>query len=225
MPHANSSCTRAFGLVWTWWLCALALFIGGAPAAAQRADSARAGLRSRPDSAQQPRAAVQRRDSLAPPISPRRAFLYSLLIPGLGQSKLQRPTAGAVYVAFEFTAITMLGKSKYDLAVAKRRARDRIVNSYAVDSDGRPVFDSLGRPVVKDTVPNRYVQTGTDQLRSRVKARRLHYEDWVAMLAFTHLFAGADAFVSAHLWDLPRQVEVRALPSGQTGVGARIPFR
>jgi hypothetical protein len=58
-----------------------------------------------------------------------------------------------------------------------------------------------------------------------VKARRLHYEDWVAMLIFTHLFSGADAFVSAHLRDLPRQVELRRLPSGATGVGARISFR
>ena len=201
--------------------------VGVPPAAhAQATDSARVGVRARGDSA---RPGAQRarpaRDTLGPPISPRRAFLYSLLLPGLGQARLQRPSAGGLYVGFEMVAITMLSKSRYDLAVAKRRAREVTIGSWAVDGTGRPVFDSLGRPVPKDTVPNRYGTTGTDQLRSRLKARRLHYEDWVTMLAFTHLFAGADAFVSAHLWDLPRQVELRRLPSGSRGIGLRVPIR
>lgn len=197
--------------------------VAAAPLIAQARDSARVTL---PDSA---RGRVQvrvARDSLGPPISPRRAFLYSLAVPGLGQSKLQRPTSGAVYVALEMSAITMLVKSRYDLSIAKRRVKESRVNTYAIDATtGRPRVDTLGRPVVADTLVSRYATPADDQLRSRLKARRLHYEDWVAMLAFTHLFAGADAFVSAHLWDLPRQVEVRRLPSGSTGIGARLRFR
>ena len=46
----------------------------------------------------------------------------------------------------------------------------------------------------------------------------------IAMLVFNHLFSGADAFVSSQLWDLPAQVEMRALPRG-TGIGLSIPFR
>lgn len=192
-----------------------------APLPAQQRDSARVAL---PDSARRVQARAVR-DTLGPPISPRRAFLYSLAIPGLGQSKLQRPTSGAVYVALEMSAITMLVKSRYDLSIAKRRVKEGLVDTYKVDGNGVPVFDAEGRPVVEDSVVNRYATPTNDQLRSRLKARRLHYEDWVAMLAFTHLFAGADAFVSAHLWDLPRQVEVRRLPSGATGIGARMSFR
>jgi hypothetical protein len=45
------------------------------------------------------------------------------------------------------------------------------------------------------------------------------------MLFFTHLFAGADAFVSAHLWDLPAQVGFQQLPGGAKGIGIRLPFR
>jgi hypothetical protein len=191
---------------------------------AQQRDSVRAGVIARPDSASPARARAPR-DSFAPPISPRRAFLYSLMLPGLGQTKLQRPSAAAIYAGFELTAITMLAKSRYDLNIAKRRAREVFVLTWRTDAEGRPILDDEGRPVPADTVPNRYATAGTDQLRSRVKARRLHYEDWVAMLIFTHLFSGADAFVSAHLWDLPRQVELRRLPSGATGVGARISFR
>jgi hypothetical protein len=195
--------------------------VGATPLDAQQRDSARAAL---PDSARRVQAPVVR-DTLGPPISPRRAFLYSLAIPGLGQSKLQRPTSGAVYVALEMSAITMLVKSRYDLSIAKRRVKEGLVDTYKIDGSGVPVFDAQGRPVVEDSVVNRYATPANDQLRSRLKARRLHYEDWVAMLAFTHLFAGADAFVSAHLWDLPRQVELRRLPSGATGIGARVSFR
>jgi hypothetical protein len=191
------------------------------PLAAQQSDSARAGVRA----SIRDTTAVQRQDSLRPPITPRRAFLYSLVLPGLGQSKLGRPSAGAMYFGFELTSVAMLGKSAYDLRVAKRRVREHIVNTYRLDANGRPLLDSLDRPIPNDTVPNRYAATDEDELRSRLKARRLHYEDWIAMLAFTHLFSGADAFVAAHLWDLPEHVEIRRLPGGATGVGARLRFR
>ena len=42
--------------------------------------------------------------------------------------------------------------------------------------------------------------------QERIRARRVHYEDWIAAILFNHLFAGADAFVAAQLWDLPTQV-------------------
>lgn len=193
------------------------------PVSAQQSDSARAGVRV--SSRDTVVAARQRQDTLGPPISPKRAFLYSLVLPGLGQSKLGRSSAGAVYFGFELTSIAMLGKSAYDLSIAKRRVREHIVNTYRLDSQGRPQLDSLHRPIPNDTVTNRYAATGEDELRSRLKARRLHYEDWIAMLFFTHLFAGADAFVSAHLWDLSTQLGLRRLPGGATGLGARIPFR
>ena len=39
-----------------------------------------------------------------------------------------------------------------------------------------------------------------------MRTRRLHYEDWLAVLVFNHLIAGADAYVAAQLWDLPGKV-------------------
>jgi hypothetical protein len=41
-----------------------------------------------------------------------------------------------------------------------------------------------------------------------VRARRLHLEDWLAVIAFNHLISGAEAFVSANLWDVPGEVSV-----------------
>lgn len=193
------------------------------PVRAQQRDTVRA---ARPDTVRPDttRRAVRVVDPFAPPISPRRAFLYSLAVPGLGQSRLHRSGAAAIYVAAEAVSIAMLGKSAYDLAIAKRRVNEVLVRSYRVDAEGRPVFAG-GAPVVADSLRSRYAQPANDELRSRLKARRLHYEDWVALLIFTHLFSGADAFVSAHLWDLPRQVEMRTLPSGSSGVGFRVPFQ
>lgn len=185
--------------------------------AAQRVDSARV----------VPAAAPQPRDTLAPPISSKRAFLYSLAVPGLGQARLDRPTAGALYAAFEIASVGMLAKSSADLRLARRRVKERVVNSYEVDENGRPKFDAkTGAIIVKDTVNNRYAESAPDQQqRSRLKARQLHYEDWVAFLLFNHLFSAADAFVSAQLWDLPKRLEVRALPNRGVAVGLHLTFR
>jgi len=230
-----------------------ATFALATAAQAQHADSARAGVKPKGDSArvappvtpqgaqqgaQQPAPSRRRaptvRDSLAPPVSPGRAFLLSLAVPGLGQSRLNRPTAGAVYFTSEAVWLAMLGKAANDLRIAKAHARDVIVNTYDVDPvTGAPKIDGNGKYVVKDTLRSKYAdptETGgglggqQQQQRSRVKARRLHFEDWIAMLAFNHLFSAADAFVSSQLWDLPAQVEMRALPRG-TGIGLSIPFR
>lgn len=164
-------------------------------------------------------------DSLTPPISGRRAFVYSFLLPGLGQAKLGRHSAGALFFGFEMVSMAMLGKSAYDLRIAKRGAGVMLPNSFELDSDGRVKFDTLGVPIVKDSVPNRYGVPEDDERRSLVKARQLHVEDWYAMLFFSHLFAAADALVAAQLWDVPKQVEFRRLPNGDLGVGARIHFR
>ncbi|ODT00890.1 MAG: hypothetical protein ABS52_17760 [Gemmatimonadetes bacterium SCN 70-22] len=207
---------------------------------AQQADSARAGVRAPGDSAAAPRRGEGRgtagrrapatRDSLAPPVSPGRAFLLSLAVPGLGQSRLNRPTAGAVYFTAEAVWLAMLGKAAHDLQVAKAHANDVIVASYKVDpATGKPIIVN-GKYVPLDTLRSRYADpieqgaANAQQQRSRVKARKLHFEDWIAMLAFNHLFSGADAFVSSQLWDLPAQVEIRALPRGG-GIGVSIPFR
>lgn len=55
-----------------------------------------------------------------------------------------------------------------------------------------------------------------------VEGKRQEVEDWVVLLAFNHLVAAAEAFVSAHLWDFPGDLQVRALPDGRFGAGVRI---
>ncbi len=155
------------------------------------------------------------RDSLSPPISPGRAFLYSFALPGLGQARLRRFT-GAIYVTVEAVAIAMTTKAANDLRIARAHAHDVVIGSYATDpAIGAPTVDAQGAFVAADTVVNR-------NAGNRVKARRTHVEDWVALLVFNHLFAAADAFVAAHLWDLPARVEIRSTPRGPAlGVSVR----
>jgi hypothetical protein len=65
-------------------------------------------------------------------------------------------------------------------------------------------------------------EVGTDEQR---EAKKQEIQDWVVLLVFNHLFAGAEAFVSAYRWDFPVELEHRALPGDRVGVGARIPLR
>ncbi len=60
-----------------------------------------------------------------------------------------------------------------------------------------------------------------------VASKRQEKQDWLVLLAFNHLFAGVEAFVSAHLWDFPEDLEVSAapLPEGGFGASVRLPVR
>jgi hypothetical protein len=174
---------------------ALATLVAASPPArAQRIDSARVAPR-------QATVDTSNKPVPAPPLSPRRAFLYSLLLPGYSQSVLGRPTAGAIFVLSESIAIAMLRESKADLNEA-RRLRTDSVTVIGVDANGQPIT---------------HASFYSDGL---ISIRRSHVEDWVAFLIANHIFAAADGYVAAHLWDLPTQVSVRSTPTG-TMLGAR----
>jgi hypothetical protein len=179
------------------------------PVSAQaRPDAPRASSDSATPPARQAGPMRQRPDSVRPPISPPRAFLYSFFLPGLGQARLQRHAAGAIYTTVEAIAIGMAVKSANDLRIARQHQRDAVVDRYRTNpATGEPVVDDDGNFIPADTAANRNIE-------DRVKARRTHFEDWIAALLFNHLFSGADAFVAAHLWDLPARVGLRPAPGG-----------
>lgn len=189
-----------------------------APLHAQRPDSlpARRDTARAVDSIVVPGRIVDVRDQPKPPLSGRRAFLYSLLVPGLGQTRLERPNAGALFAAIEVGGIVMARKAAGDLRFARDVARTSPITGYAVGTDGLPVRDSTGALVPIGRETNRYT--------ARLRARRTQFEDWMALLAFNHLIAGADAFVSANLWDMPARASLRAAPGRRLMLGASIDF-
>ncbi len=120
-----------------------------------------------------------------PPVSPMGAMLRSLLLPGWGQSVLNRRGTGAFFVLFEGLSLTMTLKSIHQLDYLE-----------SVQSDEDP--ESI----------------------ERVDSKRAEVQDWAVLLAFNHLMAAAEAFVSAMLWDFPEELEVRAFSGGR--IGARV---
>jgi hypothetical protein len=49
---------------------------------------------------------------------------------------------------------------------------------------------------------------------SHITTKKQEVQDWTVLLIFNHLFAGAEAFVSAHLQDFPADLHIRAVPRG-----------
>ena len=156
--------------------------------------------------------------SLKPPVTPRRAFLYSLMVPGAGQAALDRHFVGGMYFLAEGLSLALVHRSAEDLRLAIQFRADSVPSTYEVTGTGQQVLGSDGRPVVATWFVSRYSA-------AMVRARRTHYEDWIAVVVFNHLFSGADAYVAAQLWDLPAHLGVRTAPDGSTAVVATLRFR
>jgi hypothetical protein len=174
-------------------LACAALALAALPpnACGQRADSARVGP---------PRASER---SLRPPLSPRRAFLASLVAPGYAQTVLGRPNAAALFVLAEAIGLLMVRETSTELREARR-----------LEADSIPVYFVNPATGVADTIyrQGRYPS-------ALVRSRRAHLEDWIAALVANHVIAAADAFVAAHLWDVPVRVGFRS--GGSTELAAR----
>ncbi len=59
---------------------------------------------------------------------------------------------------------------------------------------------------------------------ARANDKRQEHEDWWILLAFNHLFAGLEAYVSAHLADFPGDLRFEAVPGG-VGAAISLPIR
>jgi hypothetical protein len=140
-------------------------------------------------------------------MTPRRAFLSSLIIPGYAQTVFGRDHAAMLFAVIEIGSIGMARKSAMDLAEAKAFANDSIPATYQIDPNtGLAKIDpKTGLPIPDTYIASRFTP-------DRIKARRTHYEDWVAAIVFNHLFSGADAYVAANLWDFKANIGVVAAP-------------
>ncbi|MEO8909104.1 MAG: hypothetical protein ABI408_02600 [Gemmatimonadaceae bacterium] len=152
-------------------------------------------------------------------MTPRRAFLTSLILPGYAQTVFGRDHAAMLFTVIEIGAIGMARKSAQDLAEARSLAHDSVVATYKIDPlTGVAQID----PKTKLPIPDTY--NASRFTPDRIKARRTHYEDWIAALIFNHLFSGADAYVAANLWDF--NANIGPLSQGPSvAVSASVRFR
>jgi hypothetical protein len=134
---------------------------------------------------------VSAADTVRSPITPRRAFLSSLFVPGSAQNILGRHRAAVALLGVEAMSIAMIRESGADVREARQQRGDSVVVSY-VDESGK----TLTTPILQRR------RFGDVEVRSR----RSHVEDWVALLIANHLFAACDAFVAANLWDVAAHV-------------------
>nr|MDQ3081408.1 hypothetical protein [Gemmatimonadota bacterium] len=107
--------------------------------------------------------------------------------------------------------IGMSLKSLNDLNNAKDARADTIQVARVDPVTGNPVLNPVTGVPLTTTVPR------DQNIAGRVRARRTHLEDWLAAIAFNHLFAGADAFVAANLADFDANVNMTS-----RGVGIRV---
>lgn len=134
-------------------------------------------------------------DSLLP-ISPRGAFLRSLVLPGWGQSELGAPGRGGVYFLLETGSLWMVLKTNQKLGEARRL----------------------------ETIARQTGEIGPQAKHPLVRDRENQREDWITLSIFWLFFSGADAFVAAHLQDF--DVHVNAVPrpnGGGTELRATVP--
>ncbi|HEX2191052.1 MAG TPA: DUF5683 domain-containing protein, partial [Longimicrobiaceae bacterium] len=125
-------------------------------------------------------------------VSPRGAFLRSLVLPGWGQSAVGSPGRGAVYFALETASLWMVYKSQRKLHYARRN------QSY---------LREIG-------------ELEEDQQTGLVNSREEQMEDWITLSGFLLLFNAADAFVAAHLVDFDERIGV--VPGRTGGAELRV---
>jgi hypothetical protein len=167
-------------------------------ARAQQIDSTRVGIAAQPTV----RKTLAAPDTTSrPPMSPRRAFLTSLVLPGYAQNIFGRDKAAMIFTIVEIGSLGMARKAAQDLAEAKSLAHDSVVATYKMDpTTGLAVVDpKTNLPIPDSWIASRFTP-------DRIKPRRTHYEDWIAAIIFNHLFSGADAYVAANLWDFNANV-------------------
>lgn len=67
----------------------------------------------------------------------------------------------------------------------------------------------------------RYIQETSS---GKLKDKHQQEQDWITLIVFDHLMSGLEAYVSAHLYDFPGDLQMQALPGGRMGVGVTLPL-
>lgn len=192
----------------------LATFAAAAPARAQQATPA-------------PPAPLAARDTSAKRLSPRTAFIRSLIIPGWGQFSAGAEKRAVTFALLQSSSWYMLAKTLNKLSDAHKIETMRITL----------VTDTLRAQMQRDTALARVLSADSafknridaaDTVvasRSLITSREAQRQDWITYTLFLTLASGVDAFVAAHLADFPATISTGPRPNGAFQLKLTMPAR
>jgi Family of unknown function (DUF5683) len=216
-------------------LCAA--LAGATPLSAQEPDTARPAVDSVIVAPDVPVTAVPVEGDTTPrqPMSPRGAFIRSMILPGWGQAAFDHHFRGGVYFAgwagnwfMNFRNAVRLDDARSRFELRESQLRDSLI--FSPPAPGAPpnpdsmraVLDSTN--LLDETVRNDTGTGGADDLRKLVRAREQQREDWIAWTIFWILASGVDGYVTAHLSDFPATIDVDPGRDGSLTLRVEVPF-
>jgi hypothetical protein len=166
------------------------------------------------------------------PVTPRGAFIRSLVIPGWGQAMFDANVRGGVYFSgwagnwfMNFKNHVRLKEARNRLDLRTEQIRDSLISS-PPGPDLPPNPDSMR--AVLDTTNLLQTTVRADgvgsNLQALVSSRRQQREDWIAWSLFWLLAGGIDAYVTAHLADFPAVIDVEPHTDGSVSLRVDVPL-
>ena len=160
------------------------------------------------------------------PITPRGAFIRSMILPGWGQSAFDANFRGGIYFAgwagnwlALFKTYTKLNEARDRFDRRELQLVDSLLAASPDPDSTRAVIDSTD---IMDAVVR--ADSAGDALRKLVNAREQQREDWIAWSLFWLLASGIDAYVTAHLYDFPAEVDLEPRRDGGVTVRLEVPL-
>ena len=158
-------------------------------------------------------------------ISPGKAFLRSLLIPGWGQASVGAYVRGGTFFGLQTASAYMMVKTIGKLGEAhdieSRRvgaARDSLHALMAKDTAlNRKFSDRVVFDAAVDSTP------GITRVRKLIRSRENQRQDWITYTLVFTLASGVDAFVAAHLATFPGKVEAEPTVGGGMQLKVSLP--
>lgn len=166
------------------------------------------------------------RDTVPDRVSPRGAFVRSLIIPGWGQYSVGAKKRAGIFFVLQSASYYMLAKTLNKLDAAKDWEGERIG---VVEDSLRTLMandTSWQRQLSVDSVFRRHVDTDSTVVgaRSLIESRKEQRQDWIAYTLFTTLASGLDAYIAAHLADFPAVITTRPTPDGRAQLRVTVPL-
>ena len=170
-------------------------------------------------------------------VSPRGAFLRSLVVPGWGQASVGSYGRGAFFFALQGVSYSMLFRTHQRLESARdiqiREVRLAADSIHALIDAATTDEACLANPTACEAAhrlrgnPTAFrtaVDSSTNVARmgGLVESREDQMQDWITYTLFFTLMGGVDAYVNRHLIDAPVDITSSIGRNGRYTVGVRV---